>query len=613
MRGRIAITSGVLALAVVAPAARATPTTFKSLAPGRYHTCSRKADDNLYCWGSNGLGQTTSPAGIGTVKAVTSGYLFSCAIKADDTVACWGFNTYGQTDVPSGLGTVKGIDAGGDHACAVKSDDSVVCWGNNSVAVPSGLTAKSVSAGGWDGNVNINDGNTSCAVKTDDSLACWGADEFGQATVPATLGSVKAVSVGGFHTCAIKADDTVACWGAGGYGQTSPPGTLGTVKAISAGGLHTCAIKSDDTVACWGNSDYFQTGPPFPLGTAKAISTGAFDTCAIKSDDTAVCWGDNAAGQTTAPRLLTEASDDNGFEGDAMSISGSFTDPAQNGVTITANNTEGTFTDHGDGTWAWSFTPPDDRSTHTVTVTGTGAYGYYDTDTFVYSAANKEPVLTKLSFSTGGAAHCKLTLQTTFSDAGSADTHSGTIYWGDGPDPTTFTTSPVNKAHTYTAAGTYPVHVTVYDDDSLAGTERTKDWTVYNKATGPLAPINSDGSSVFALASTVDVIVKVVTCAGAEVSDLSPQVSLTRLKDTKKTAINEDVSSATADSGTTMHWDAGNSEYVFHLGTLASQFNGGNDLTAGEYRVRVSDPSFDHLTASNVRALQKTFHLLSPP
>jgi hypothetical protein len=56
--------------------------------------------------------------------------------------------------------------------------------------------------------------------------------------------------------------------------------------------------------------------------------------------------------------------------------------------------------------------------------------------------------------------------------------------------------------------------------------------------------------------------------------------------------VNESVSSSVADSGNTMRWDPTANQYVFNLSTKRSQFNGGQDLTAGSYRLRVSDPSF---------------------
>jgi hypothetical protein len=41
------------------------------------------------------------PAGLGAVTQVSAGRLHTCARKSDGTLACWGWNASGQTDVPA--------------------------------------------------------------------------------------------------------------------------------------------------------------------------------------------------------------------------------------------------------------------------------------------------------------------------------------------------------------------------------------------------------------------------------------------------------------------------------------------------------------------------------
>lgn len=58
-------------------------------------------------------------------------------------------------------------------------------------------------------------------------------------------------------------------------------------------------------------------------------------------------------------------------------------------------------------------------------------------------------------------------LRASFTDPGSADTHSATIDWGDGTPKTVIdsATSPLAWNHRYTDTGRYTVRVTVVDDD----------------------------------------------------------------------------------------------------------------------------------------------------
>ena len=68
-------------------------------------------------------------------------------MKTDGTLACWGYNGNGQATPPAG--TFSQVDAGGYHTCGVKADGSLACWGDNSdgQATPPAGTFSQVSAG----------------------------------------------------------------------------------------------------------------------------------------------------------------------------------------------------------------------------------------------------------------------------------------------------------------------------------------------------------------------------------------------------------------------------------------------------------------------------------
>jgi hypothetical protein len=78
--------------------------------------------------GDDSRGQSTPPAG--TFASVKTGGLHSCGRRTDDTVACWGDNVYGQSSPPAG--TFKLVSTGGNHTCGLQSDDTVPCWGDDS-------------------------------------------------------------------------------------------------------------------------------------------------------------------------------------------------------------------------------------------------------------------------------------------------------------------------------------------------------------------------------------------------------------------------------------------------------------------------------------------------
>ena len=122
---------------------------------GGAHVCARKGDGTLWCWGMNDVGQLgdgttmsrSSPVQVTTLGAsvvgVSAGIRHTCARKADGTLLCWGLNGMGQlgdgtsTDRSSpvqvtALGpAVVDVAAGMYFTCAAKGDSTLWCWGES--------------------------------------------------------------------------------------------------------------------------------------------------------------------------------------------------------------------------------------------------------------------------------------------------------------------------------------------------------------------------------------------------------------------------------------------------------------------------------------------------
>jgi hypothetical protein len=186
---------------------------------------------------------------------------------------------------------------------------------------------------------------------------------------------------------------------------------------------------------------------------------------------------------------------------------------------------------------------------------------------------NVDPVLSTLSLSGNTGTACvsgnTVNLSFSFSDAGSADTHSGKIEWGDGSADTTFTSSPQNNvSHSY-SAGTYTIKVTVTDDDGGSDSDTAQVSKLYNM-TGILSPFNTDGSSIFKYGSTVPVKVQITDCAGTPVSGLAPKLSVVMVSgNPPSTTINENITSTSAaDSGSVLRYS--DPQYIFNMNTKSS-------------------------------------------
>ncbi len=284
------------------------PSRYSAISAGDLHTCGLKLDGGVDCFGSDGRGQSSPPAG--EFLQVAAGGVHTCGIKAaDGTVACWG-----SAAVPSGPAQLKfaQIDAGHSHTCGVaarandRAPHKVICWGAPGLDRTDDLEH---SGGDHIYSVSVGD-NHNCATHQyrGISFRCWGSNESGQRTGRT---GIVALTAGGAHTCWLNEDGTAGCAGDNTSGQSTPPaageGDIDqepyTYSAISAGKNHTCAIDADGnavqtvgTVRCWGSNDAGQSTPPSGV-VFDEISAGSNHTCGRKADGSVRCWGDNSYGQ----------------------------------------------------------------------------------------------------------------------------------------------------------------------------------------------------------------------------------------------------------------------------------------------------------------------------
>ncbi|WP_425146579.1 RCC1 domain-containing protein [Deinococcus sp.] len=232
--------------------------TFEGVYAGDSHALAVKTDSSVLGWGRNSEGQTTIPAGLGSVLSLSAGDNHSLALKADGSVVGWGYNGSGQATTPAGLSSVTSIAAGNSNSYAVKSDGTVAFWGNNSTY--SGGGSDSVPAGLNNVIAVANGALHHLALKSDGTVVGWGYNGFHQSDIPAGLNNVVAVADRYGSSFALKSDGTVVGWGDyGAPGQVlAVPAGLSNVVSISAspGGGHVLALKADGSLVSWGNGVY---------------------------------------------------------------------------------------------------------------------------------------------------------------------------------------------------------------------------------------------------------------------------------------------------------------------------------------------------------------------
>ncbi len=170
---------------------------------------------------------------------------------------------------------------------------------------------------------------------------------------------------------------------------------------------------------------------------------------------------------------VNAGSDQTVNEGELVTINPTFAD-------VGSADTHTTLVNWGDGT------TPDSSTTHiyadngvyTVTVTVTDDDGGVGSDTLTATVNNVAPEITDFTVTPSLVAVDEtVTSDVTFTDPGSADTHTTTVDWGD-------ETVDTSTTHEYTDAGVYTVTATVTDDDSGSDTETFTYVVVYDPNDG---------------------------------------------------------------------------------------------------------------------------------
>jgi len=283
------------------------------------------------------------------VLEVALGLSHTCARKPDHTVKCWGDDRSGQLGTggmsDGGVATPQvvaipdaiRIAAGKNHTCVVRTGGRVSCWGDNQDGqIGNGKTnARSLVPedvnGVTDATMVACGASFSCAVHASGTVSCWGSGLAGQLgngarqvqpspVAVSNLDRVVAISAGESHACAARDDGSLLCWGDGFDGQLgngdqkdrltpTPVSALDSVALVAAAARSTCALKTSGAVFCWGENSLGQLGSgaanptPNPSPTvvsnldAVALWAGADHACAVKRGGAVACWGAGFLGQ----------------------------------------------------------------------------------------------------------------------------------------------------------------------------------------------------------------------------------------------------------------------------------------------------------------------------
>lgn len=281
---------------------------------GYYTGCGITTNNDLKCWGSNGLGQygngtytdSLTPVWVRTsskYKEVAVGSSYVCAITLANTLECSGANNSGvlgtgdlnsynvPVTIDPGVNYTM-ITAAEDHTCGITSLGVLKCWGRNSTgALGTGdynnrLSPTVVDAGTsylWVASGE----EATCAITTANILKCWGTNNFGE------LGAID-ISVGTFQQLTPKVIDA-------GVSYSKVVMQKGWSGGFSAD--HTCGITTNGHLNCWGDNEAFEVGQKILSTLPTVVSSGSFTNiqsdistfCANNSNGSMFCWGQNTS------------------------------------------------------------------------------------------------------------------------------------------------------------------------------------------------------------------------------------------------------------------------------------------------------------------------------
>lgn len=290
------------------------PRTIVDVAIGAAHACAIDDRGELWCWGSNLLGQLATgdvgararpvriDLGPGAVTEVRGLTIHVCATTSAPGVFCWGANEHGQVGTGAvsatpvltpfeltGLPSPRGVSLGFANTCHLSLTGGTRCWGRNDR-----------------GQLGLDD--------TDDRYAP--AEAMLRPDMPGILEQVEQVAIGDRHLC-VRAMGRVHCVGDGNGGQLgngsradqSRLQTLGLpdVTDVTCSHDHSCVV-SGGAVHCWGNNDHglMPGEPDGPMATPVQVALGDVTTtqvvvgrhsaCALTDAGAVWCWGRALAG-----------------------------------------------------------------------------------------------------------------------------------------------------------------------------------------------------------------------------------------------------------------------------------------------------------------------------
>jgi alpha-tubulin suppressor-like RCC1 family protein len=299
---------------------------------GGVHTCARRKNGQVVCWGDNEFGQVgdggkedrSSPTMVNSlphIKRLAAGIGQTCAIGMKG-LYCWGYDgsvlherkiAEKPRRIRQLAGRAKDLSLGYEHLCILRPDGTVECRGDNLLGQLSGPDNIRIDKFRRvtrlkNGRQVVSGYNHNCVLRKNGTVACFGTNLLGEVrpisegsgfrrpmTVPGLRG-IRLLAASSSETCALHQAGNITCFGPfyarqlgrdtdleDGAHLVPVPGITDAVH-LSIGEGHTCVVLKQGRVRCFGKNDYGQLGDGTPIECATRDPLP--DTFALEEGDT---------------------------------------------------------------------------------------------------------------------------------------------------------------------------------------------------------------------------------------------------------------------------------------------------------------------------------------
>jgi hypothetical protein len=252
--------------------------------------------------------------------------------------------------------------------------------------------------------------------------------------------------------------------------------TFSVTAGPNTGASGVCSANSDCTTDSNGQVSWAYSG-------SGGVGTDTIQACFDDNATTKCTTASKEWIDTNDPPSVNAGGDVSGNEGSAIALDGTVSDPDGDTVTTAWTYTvvsadAGASCSFADATAVDTTITCTDDGTYTATLTGNDGNNPAVSDSTTVTVANVAPSVNITAPGDGSLyqINTAVNLLSSFSDAGTNDTHTCTINWDDGNTTTGAVveasgTGTCTGSHAYTAPGVYTILVTVTDDDLGVGTD----------------------------------------------------------------------------------------------------------------------------------------------